>query len=236
MNQSGEEENTEQNSSKNAVLCTKKKVPDNNTAVSPQSIQSNRPIVRKLSEARKMPFQQNLTTKDESKACSSSSSRSTDMPSTKLPPSAPSTSSSAPRFAFNFNAIKNRFAQNCPEPKSDTTTPPIKFTKKRQFDGTKSDTISPTETKSTLRASKATDDNPDSLSAAKLSPVKQNESDVLQSDSKRQKSDYDSPCTSSSSQQKDKFISVVSTTQSIGNLIFFCLFFGCLTKLIRKKK
>lgn len=230
MNQSGDEEKTDQDSSKNAVLSAKKKVPDNNSAVSLQSIQSNRPIVRKLSEARKMPFQQNLTTKDESKACSSLSTRSTtDMPSTKLPPPAPSTSSSASRFAFNFNAIKNRFAQNCPEPKSDTATPAIKFTKKRQFDGIKNDKIPPTETKSTLKGSKATDDNPNNLS-----PVQQNEPDLLQTDSKRQKSDFISPCTSSSSQQRDKFISVVSTAQSIGNLISLLIFW--LPNEIDKKK
>jgi len=185
----------------------------------PATTSPSKPIVRKLPDSRKLPFQAQI--RDESKPCSSGRLFTSAKKSPTL--TVPSTSSCG--YAFNFNAIKSRFA----EPNE-----PLK-TKKRQFEGLKND-LGPTETQGPKADGLATllpGTNASSGQAIDTETPRQladNSPNLMQSESKRQKSHdvNDEECSSvidskdstppgdliePSAAPVDKLISVVNTTE-----------------------
>jgi hypothetical protein len=141
----------------------------------PATTSPSKPIVRKLPESRKLPFQ--AQTRDESKPCSSGRLFTSANKSPTL--TAPSTSSCG--YAFNFNAIKSRFA----EPNE-----PLK-TKKRQFEGLKND-LGPTETQGPKADGQATllpgTNASQVIDTETHRQLADNSPNLMQSESKRQKS------------------------------------------------
>ncbi len=164
---------------------------------------TSKPIVRKLCESRKIPFQTN--NRDDSQPCTSShlltsSASSIKKLNTTTSTSTSSSSSSSCRYAFNFNAIKSRFA----DPKEPINT------KKRQFEGIKND-LNTTDTESSKSANQTknlltdqsaaqTSSTPDSM----CSLLTENKIQIIQSESKRQKSSdkNQEECSSSSNENR----------------------------------
>lgn len=179
---------------------------------------TSRPIVRKLPDSMKMPFQRSLA--DHSQPCSSRNLTQNETETKK----SPSTGAVSRSYSFNFNAIKSRFA----DPNEPTKT------KKRQFDGTKND-LSPQTTPKGIKPNTVAA-NSTSQSCSLSSSTDRSHS--IQSDSKRQKSDLSESSevysgqvvqvvkdhaaeqrpvvevgASSEVEKKEKFVSVVSTSE-----------------------
>ncbi len=170
----------------------------------------NQPVVRKLSEARKMPFLKDK--RDESLACCSSkitdSTESKASSQTNAPPKKTwNTSPSYLGFAsatrsFNFNTIKNRFNSE-----AGNTTEIINKTNKRQFERINNDFSSLNEEKTDqIMIDNYKKSSEKALSVIEnLNESESNDSDdqiLLQSESKRQKSDLNHDTKESSSLEK----------------------------------